>query len=485
MKKAETMGLSFKPSKCRSLSICGGSSKDVNFVLKEEKEGAVHIETVHKNPHKFLGAIVTYHNTPKEHFNTLKSILSDKLNNIDRTLVRGEHKLAIYERHALPSMRYHLSIHSLHQTHLDGLDMISKTFLKKWLNFTTRGVTDLGIFHPYLLNVKQPSHIYLEGHTNNMLLMRLKGDTTVNACLDSQIERENAWKGKSSTAVKSNSIIAPYVESTTTQTLPSTLTQRQTISKAKKVVKKAINEDVKDKWQSIARKVPRNVMSFAVRLSTNSLASPDNLKRWGKRKMGTCPLCGSPNATLAHITNMCNVALNQGRFTWRHDSVLLQIASTVKSLVTEGTEVFSDLPAFKVNGTTIPADILVSTGEGSKPDLVILNRVRKTIALLELTCPLPGSALKAHTFKDIKYTQLAIDLEDKGYQVFLVPFEVLSSGHISNQCKESIQNTLRVFDIRVKKSLFENLAKIALLCTMTVFHAYQVKEWVSPPLLAP
>ena len=116
---------------------------------------------------------------------------------------------------------------------------------------------------------------------------------------------------------------------------------------------------------------------------------------------------------------MCTVALNQGRFTWRHDSVLLQIASTVKNLATEQTEVFSDLPSFQVNGTTIPADILVSTGEGSKPDLVLLNRGRKTIALLAITCSLPGSALKANTHKNEKYTQLAIELEEKGYQVFV------------------------------------------------------------------
>ena len=164
-------------------------------------------------------------------------------------------------------------------------------------------------------------------------------------------------------------------------------------------------------WQSIARKVPRNVMSFAARLSTNSLASPDNLRRWGKRKMGICPLCASPNATLAHITNMCTVALNQRRLTWRHDSVLLQIASTVKSLATGETEVFADLPSFQVYGTTIPADILVSTGEGSKPDLVILEGKRKIIALLELTCSLPGNASKAHLMKDKKYTELALDLE--------------------------------------------------------------------------
>ena len=238
-------------------------------------------------------------------------------------------------------------------------------------------------------------------------------------------------------------------------------------------------------WQSIAQKVPRNVMAFAARLSTNSLASPDNLKRWGKRKMGICPLCLAPNATLAHITNMCTVALNQGRFSWRHDSVLLQISKVVKSLATRGTEVFSDLPGFQINGTTIPADVMVSAGEGSKPDLVVLNREQRTVALLELTCSLPGSARKAHIRKVNTYTQLSIDLEERGFKVFLVPFEVLSSGHITNSCKISIQNTLQQFNIRVKNSLFVDLAKIALLCTMSVFYAYHEKEWVSPPLLSP
>ena len=37
-------------------------------------------------------------------------------------------------------------------------------------------------------------------------------------------------------------------------------------------------------WQSISRKVPRNVMAFAARLSTNSLASPDNLKGGESKK---------------------------------------------------------------------------------------------------------------------------------------------------------------------------------------------------------
>ena len=143
------------------------------------------------------------------------------------------------------------------------------------------------------------------------------------------------------------------------------------------------------------------------------IASPDNLKRWGKRKMGTCPLCSSPNGTLAHITNMCPVSLQQGRFTWRHDSVLHYITSQVKQLATPNTDVYSDLPGQQINGTTVPADILVSSGEGSKPDLVIIDRTQSIIALLELTCPLESNVESAHKMKQAKYTQLELSLNEK------------------------------------------------------------------------
>ena len=49
----------------------------------------------------------------------LKDKLSTKLENIDNTMVRAEYKVAIYTRYALPSLRYHLTVHTLHKTHLD------------------------------------------------------------------------------------------------------------------------------------------------------------------------------------------------------------------------------------------------------------------------------------------------------------------------------------------------------------------------------
>ena len=507
------MGFLFKSRKCRSLSISGGQVTDATFVLTDSKlnNKEIHIENIHTKPQKFLGSLVTYSNTPKEYFEHFHKLLEIKLKNIDVSKVRGQHQLAVYKRYALPSLRFHFSIHDMHKTHLEKLDNLAKKYIKKWLHFPTHGVTDVGIFHPYLLKVKQPSQIYKEGHAGNVTLMKLKGDNTVNTCLNSKLNREAHWKKKSSTAVECNTIFESLVATNAIITTTSQTTLRQNIKSAKFAVKKSVQDQVKDTWnkkvhqllmqgdfasllieeensitwQSIVRNMPRNVMSFAARLSTNSLNSPDNLVRWGKRKLGRCPLCNATNGTLAHIVNFCSVSLNQGRYTWRHDSVLSHITSTVKSLATNQTEVFADLPSRKVNGTTIPADILVTSGEGSRPDLVLINRSNKEIALMELTCSLPHLTQAATKRKTTHYTQLEISLIEEGYTVYLVPFEVCSNGHITKRNNTNINNVLKKFNIKLKRKTFFNLSKIALLCRMSVFHAYKVTDWVNPPLLSP
>ena len=57
------------------------------------------------------------------------------------------------------------------------------------------------------------------------------------------------------------------------------------------------------------------------------------LKLWGYVHEATCPLCSADNCTLHHLLVHCNFALEQGRFTWRHDSVLLDIEQALIKLV--------------------------------------------------------------------------------------------------------------------------------------------------------
>ena len=67
-------------------------------------------------------------------------------------------------------------------------------------------------------------------------------------------------------------------------------------------------------WKSLIYAVPRGVMSWAIRACTNSLATPDNLARWGKVVDPKCYMEGCNNtATLGHLLSNCQIMVNRGR----------------------------------------------------------------------------------------------------------------------------------------------------------------------------
>ena len=107
---------------------------------------------------------------------------------------------------------YHFSVHDVHKTHLEKLDSIARKYLKKWLRIPSHGASDIAIFHPYLLRVKAPPQLYIEGHAGNYTLMRIKGDPIVNHTLDSRLERESCWTNKSSTIVQCQQLLEQNIE---------------------------------------------------------------------------------------------------------------------------------------------------------------------------------------------------------------------------------------------------------------------------------
>ena len=73
-------------------------------------------------------------------------------------------------------------------------------------------------------------------------------------------------------------------------------------------------------WNSFIYNVPKETMKFVLNSSINTLPTKSNLCLWGKRTNDKCR-CGVKE-TLNHLLNCCQLALNEGRFTYRHDSVL-------------------------------------------------------------------------------------------------------------------------------------------------------------------
>lgn len=69
-------------------------------------------------------------------------------------------------------------------------------------------------------------------------------------------------------------------------------------------------------------------LSFVIRATYDLLPTPQNLKQW----FGENPafsLCQAL-ASLRHILTGCTTSLTQGRYTWRHNQVLRQLASILE-----------------------------------------------------------------------------------------------------------------------------------------------------------
>ncbi|GFS06016.1 reverse transcriptase [Elysia marginata] len=82
-------------------------------------------------------------------------------------------------------------------------------------------------------------------------------------------------------------------------------------------------------WKDIWQMAPLRI-SFLIRSVYDLLPSNANLVRWGKKDDPTCPLCHGRQTT-EHVLSSCKVALSQGRYTWRHNRVLQELASVIST----------------------------------------------------------------------------------------------------------------------------------------------------------
>ena len=243
-----------------------------------------------------------------------------------------------------------------------------------------------------------------------------------------------------------------------------------------------MEEETNITWQSISKNIPRGVLSFAIKASVNGLNTPDNLKRWGAKKMDKCQICGN-FGNLEHVLNWCSTALNQGRQKWRHDSVLYHMTKEICKVKEDKVTIHTDIPEYSINGGTLPADIITT---GQRPDIVLINRKDKKIALLELTVSFEKNIESANIRKSSRYFDLTNNLKAKGWSADCVPFEIGSRGHITKKNKSDITNILRKYNIKLPQKKFqEELCKISLLCSFAIFQAHCQPMWQSPPYLHP
>ncbi len=181
---AGTMNLILEPNKCRSLSISGGSSKNISFKLKD-----MSIESLESTPEKFLGSCITFKGKQSEIYDFIHDGLKECLENISNCLVSDSHKLEIYTKYLLPAIRFRLTVHEITATNLKTLDRMCDQYLKQWLHIPQSG-TPAMLHAKSAMNIKTLEHIYKECHAIAHTTSRLKADSTVNAALSSKLAYE-------------------------------------------------------------------------------------------------------------------------------------------------------------------------------------------------------------------------------------------------------------------------------------------------------
>ena len=190
--------------------------------------------------------------------------------------------------------------------------------------------------------------------------------------------------------------------------------------------------------------LPAGQMSFLIRAGIDCLPSSVNLCRWNIQCDPSCPLCRTRPCTVRHILSCCPTALNQERYTWRHDSILAHLTQLFKLHLLYGTTLYACLSGLRDSENpeaTIPTSVTTST---TRPDVVVIQN--NCITLLELTVPTntPEGLQSARRRKQLKpnYLTLLNDLETLGLQSVLETIEVGTLGHFNNQTIASLHALL-------------------------------------------
>lgn len=258
-------------------------------------------------------------------------------------------------------------------------------------------------------------------------------------------------------------------------------------------------------WSTLLA-LPQCLISFCIGSTYDTLPSPSNLVRWGLQKDASCSLCKKNICTVPHILGACKVALTQGRFTYRHDTVLRTLVTSLQDFLSSYKPSLSNKPRnirFVSAGTystakkkkpppigilhsasdwtvmcdldttlIIPPDVAVTQ---LRPDIVLLSRMTKAVIVIELTCPCEENMEKWHDTKTDKYSLLLRTIQINGWAVHFFAVEVGARGY----CSDSVRTCLRRLGFPPKsiRCILKLLGSIAMKCSFHIWLARDSKPW--------
>ncbi len=259
-------------------------------------------------------------------------------------------------------------------------------------------------------------------------------------------------------------------------------------------------------WNKILTGYSEKLLKFVLNSNLQTLATPDNLKRWNVAYDAPCGLCTKVNVGLSHILAGCPWVLNienklprEDRNTWRHNCVLLEFAGAIQRKVTEVNRTALDstppfvrfiraggipprsmarknfgilheardwtcdfhLPELHKDSTyQFPSDVDITS---LMCDGYIISHSKRICIILELTVPMEENIEYWHQTKLDKYGTL----HSTGWKLHYFAIEIGCRGFVPNRFS-GISRQLG-FDSLEFKRLRDNLQLVSRKCSYVIW----------------
>ena len=549
--------MGFRAHKSRSLVILDGKPVNDEYFRTDESpstpslsgvDSEFVIPSIHKLPIKFLGRKVDISLSDRLRVPELKEKLLDGLQRIDDSKQLGINKVWIMQNLLLHQIRWLLTIYEIPMTVAESLEKTLSKFIRKWLGLH-QSTTSSGFYNklaPCPLPLKSFTSILKASKVSAYLLLRDSKDPLVSSSVP-RILTGQTWHVDEAVKFAESDLAFREKFGQTNLTgaglglkprkpMPQRGTHdyRRLISDIvceeddKTRFAKAVQLEVQGQWTAWERYVqtnlswktiwalPSNLVSFCLGSTYNTLPSPSNLKRWCVQDSKLCTLC-SKIGTVSHILSGCKYSLAGGRFTYRHDTVLILIYNSIKDflpkiqhntrgknrkvVITDWVKAGSTPKKItsppvgllnQANDWKILVDLqsllifpvhIAKPPKGDRPDIIIFCNSLKIIIIIELTFPCEENFDNQHHRKTTKYQPLCDLIEEHGWICHFFAVEVGARGY----CAKSVLSCFKRLGFPLKRSrqLMRDFALQAMKSSFKIWLMRDSFSWDVEPIQHP
>ena len=529
-KKFEWARLKVKPEKCRSLVIIKGEISRRTVVINQEPITSIMDKSI-----KYLGKEYNLTLEDRKQTEDTEEKVKAGLKRINKCRLLGRYKSWILQHMLIPKMMWPLTLYNIPASKVERMEGLLTASLKKWLGLPRSMSTD--IMYSTSVKLQLPYTALSEevkvAKARSVVTFQTSKDPCIrNAAISVEAGRKWNIAGEVEEA-KSRLRLQEIAGIANIGREGLGMNHRQYYSSSSEREKRALivktvrekEEETRrfkiaglrkqgacNKWEVPGRKISHKdiitssetSLKFLIKSVYDLLPTPANKNVWFNTEENRCALCDQAG-TLNHILSGCKVALQQGRYKWRHDKVLRELAYWVeekkrtnnakpaekrqkinfvkagekkKSVKnsTEATYLSSSrdwrLEVDLDKQLKVPGEIAVTN---LRPDMLLISKSTKQLGIIELTVPSEQRVEISSELKKNKYAVIEEEGRLKGWKTRVWAVEVGCRGFPAS----SLSSMLREMGCtgRERKTALKKIGWEAETASHSVWRWSHSKQW--------